>query len=114
MTMLPPAARWLAIRTMTRPSSLQAAATAAAPHIFGWMKTVGGLRKTRNCGRTLVEWFFVLTATAYNLIAGRARVDCRAAAIPAIALAPLSESRSKKHSHPEDFGRRGMSPSGVS
>src|SRR5512140_3422898 len=24
---------------------------------FGWMKTVGGLRKTRHCGRELVEWF---------------------------------------------------------
>jgi hypothetical protein len=35
---------------------------------FGWMKTVGGLRKTRHYGRTLVEWFFVLTATAYNLV----------------------------------------------
>jgi Transposase DDE domain len=35
---------------------------------LGWMKTVGGLRKTRHCGRTLVEWFFVLTATAYNLV----------------------------------------------
>ena len=35
---------------------------------FGWIKTVGGLRKTRHCGRVLVEWFFVLTATAYNLV----------------------------------------------
>jgi transposase len=35
---------------------------------FGWMKTVGGLRKTRHCGRPLVEWFFVLTAAAYNLV----------------------------------------------
>jgi transposase len=35
---------------------------------FGWMKTVGGLRKTRHCGRALVEWFFVLTMTAYNLV----------------------------------------------
>ncbi len=35
---------------------------------FGWIKTVGGLRKTRHCGRRLVEWFFVLTATAYNLV----------------------------------------------
>jgi transposase len=35
---------------------------------FGWMKTVGGLRKTRHRGRNLVEWFFVLTATAYNLV----------------------------------------------
>jgi transposase len=35
---------------------------------FGWVKTVGGLRKTRHCGSELVEWFFVLTASAYNLI----------------------------------------------
>jgi Transposase DDE domain len=35
---------------------------------FGWMKTVGGLRKTRHCGRELVEWFFVLTAAACNLV----------------------------------------------
>jgi transposase len=35
---------------------------------FGWMKTIGTLRKTRHRGRALVEWFFVLTAAAYNLI----------------------------------------------
>ena len=35
---------------------------------FGWIKTVGGLRKTRHRGRRLVEWFFILTAAAYNLI----------------------------------------------
>jgi transposase len=35
---------------------------------FGWMKTVGGLRKTRHRGRGLVGWFFVLTAVAYNLV----------------------------------------------
>jgi hypothetical protein len=35
---------------------------------FGWMKTTGGLRKTRHRGRDLVEWFFVLTATAFNLV----------------------------------------------
>lgn len=35
---------------------------------FGWMKTVGGLRKTRHRGRPLVEWFFVFIAAAYNLI----------------------------------------------
>ena len=35
---------------------------------FGWMKTIGGLRKTRHRGRPLVAWFFVLTATAYNLV----------------------------------------------
>ena len=35
---------------------------------FGWMKTVAPLRKTRHRGRRLVEWFFVLTAAAYNLV----------------------------------------------
>jgi transposase len=35
---------------------------------FGWMKTVAGLRKTRHRGRQLVEWLFVLTAAAYNLV----------------------------------------------
>jgi len=35
---------------------------------FGWIKTIGGLRKTRHRGRDLVEWFFVLTAAAYNII----------------------------------------------
>jgi hypothetical protein len=34
----------------------------------GWMNTIGTLRKTRHRGRALVEWFFVLTAAAYNLI----------------------------------------------
>ena len=32
------------------------------------MKTIGGLRKTRHRGRPLVQWLFVLTAAAYNLI----------------------------------------------
>lgn len=35
---------------------------------FGWIKTIGGLRKTRHRGRALVDWFFTLTAAAYNLI----------------------------------------------
>jgi transposase len=35
---------------------------------FGWVKTTGGLRKTRHRGRDLVEWFFLFTATAYNLV----------------------------------------------
>ena len=26
--------------------------------VFGWMKTVGGLRKTRHCGTTRVGWMF--------------------------------------------------------
>ena len=35
---------------------------------FGWMKTIGGMRKTRHRGRELVGWYFVLTAAAYNLV----------------------------------------------
>jgi len=36
--------------------------------VFGWIKTVGGLRKTRHCGTALVGWMFTLTAAAYNLV----------------------------------------------
>jgi transposase len=36
--------------------------------IFGWMKTVGNLRKTRHRGLERVGWMFTLTATAYNLV----------------------------------------------
>lgn len=35
---------------------------------FGWMKTVGMLRKTRHKGTALVRWIFEFTAAAYNLI----------------------------------------------
>lgn len=36
--------------------------------IFGWMKTVAGLRKTRHRGRRRVGWMFVFTAAAFNLV----------------------------------------------
>jgi transposase len=36
--------------------------------IFGWMKTVGLLRKTRHRGLERVGWMFTLTAAAYNLV----------------------------------------------
>jgi len=36
--------------------------------VFGWMKTVGGLRKTRHKGKDRVGWMFALTAAAYNLV----------------------------------------------
>lgn len=36
--------------------------------IFGWMKTVGNLRKTRHRGEDRVGWAFTLTAAAYNLV----------------------------------------------
>jgi len=36
--------------------------------VFGWMKTVGGLRKLRHRGGPLVDWIVTFTAAAYNLI----------------------------------------------
>jgi transposase len=36
--------------------------------VFGWMKTVGILRKTRHRGVCKVGWIFTFTAAAYNLV----------------------------------------------
>jgi transposase len=36
--------------------------------VFGWMKTVGGLRKLRHRGGALVDWILTFTAAAYNLV----------------------------------------------
>jgi len=38
---------------------------------FGWMKTVGLLRKLRHRGGRLVDWIFTFAATAYNLVRWR-------------------------------------------
>ena len=36
--------------------------------IFGWIKTVAGLRKTRHRGRKRVAWMFTFAAAAFNLV----------------------------------------------
>jgi transposase len=36
--------------------------------VFGWLKTVGMLRKTRHRGLSRVGWMFTFTAAAYNLV----------------------------------------------
>jgi hypothetical protein len=36
--------------------------------VFGWLKTVGLLRKTRHRGLFRVGWVFTFAATAYNLV----------------------------------------------
>jgi len=36
--------------------------------VFGWMKTVGLMRKTRHRGKRKVGWVFLFTAAAYNLV----------------------------------------------
>jgi transposase len=46
--------------------------------IFGWLKTVGGLRKTRHRGVERVGWMFTFALAAYNL--GRMRNLAAAAA----------------------------------
>lgn len=35
---------------------------------FGWMKTIGGLRKLRHRGGPLVTWIFTFAAAVYNII----------------------------------------------
>jgi transposase len=35
---------------------------------FGWMKTIGGLRKLRHRRGPLVNWIFTFTAAAYNIV----------------------------------------------
>jgi hypothetical protein len=36
--------------------------------VFGWLKTVGGLRKTKHRGVFRVGWVFTFAAAAYNLV----------------------------------------------
>ena len=36
--------------------------------VFGWMKTIGLMRKTRHRGTARVGWVFTFTAAAYNLV----------------------------------------------
>ena len=38
---------------------------------FGWMKTVGLLRKLRHRGGRLVDWIVSFTAAAFNLVRWR-------------------------------------------
>jgi IS5 family transposase len=36
--------------------------------IFGWVKTVGSMRKTRHRGLDRVGWVFLFNVVAYNLV----------------------------------------------
>ena len=36
--------------------------------VFGWMKTIGLLRKLRHRGGLKVAWIFTFTAATYNLV----------------------------------------------
>jgi transposase len=46
--------------------------------VFGWLKTVGQLRKLRHRGTALVNWLFLLRTTAYNLIRMRNLLEATA------------------------------------
>src|SRR5882672_1161140 len=45
---------------------------------FGWMKTIGGLRKLRHRGGALVNWIFTFTAAAYNIVRLRRLLEATA------------------------------------
>jgi transposase len=45
---------------------------------FGWMKTVGGLRKLRHRGGPLVTWVFTFAAAAYNIVRMRRLIPATA------------------------------------
>ena len=47
------------------------AETGTGWRIFGWMKTIGLMRKLRHRGEERVEWMFTFTAAAYNLVRAR-------------------------------------------
>jgi hypothetical protein len=49
--------------------------------IFGWIKTVGELRKARHRGLERVGWVFTFTAAAYNLVRVRSLMTI---AVPAL------------------------------
>jgi IS5 family transposase len=46
--------------------------------IFGWLKTVAGLRKTRHRGVARVGWMFTFALAAYNLVRMRNLVNAAA------------------------------------
>lgn len=46
--------------------------------VFGWLKTVGQLRKLHHRGTALVNWVFLLRTTAYNLIRMRNLLEASA------------------------------------
>ena len=45
---------------------------------FGWMKTIGGLRKLRHRGGALVDWIFTFAAAAYNIVRMRRLLEATA------------------------------------
>ena len=80
----------LAQHTTRRRSAIDARTTRHAGYVisqqkrklveqgFGWMKTIGGLRKLRHRGGALVNWVFTFTAAAYNIVRLRRLLEATA------------------------------------
>ena len=61
--------RTLDTRTTRHPGyAISQRARKRIEEVFGWMKTVGGLRKLRHRGGGRVNWQFLFAAAAYNLV----------------------------------------------
>jgi transposase len=52
--------------------------------VFGWAKTVGGVRKMKHKGLALVGWVFKFTAAAYNLVRIRNLMSQDSRSAPAV------------------------------
>jgi hypothetical protein len=71
---------------------------------FGWMKTIGLLRKLRHRGLLKVDWVFIFTAAAYNLVRTRnlqPAAQVRGRSVSGNASRPLGERR--KQGFPVSF-----------
>ncbi len=61
-------------RTLDRRTTRHAGYTASQrarkriEEVFGWMKTVGGMRKLKHRGGERVNWQLLFTVAAYNLV----------------------------------------------
>ena len=63
-------------RTTCHPGyALSQRARKRVEEIFGWLKTVGGLRKTRYRGVRRVGWMFTFATAVYNLVRIRNLVE---------------------------------------
>lgn len=56
--------------------------------IFGWLKTIGLMRKSRHLGVWRVGWMFTFTAAAYNLVRMRNLVGYLKERVDPVSLAP--------------------------
>ena len=75
--------------------------------IFGWMKTIGLLRKLRHRGGPTVTWIFRFTAAAFNLI----RIRNLVYAVELIPRGPSTRGRRGQSTSPESSDLRSRSPS---